>query len=136
MTETEVQIELSRYITREYKNCLFHNDFGSGTKLSYGQAKRQKAMNPIRGHPDMQILEPIGRWNGCFIELKKDGTKIYRRDGRMVADEHIREQADYIMELRRRGYWADFAIGLDQAKRIVDSYMKGKASEEWQNLDS
>lgn len=136
MTETEVQIELSRYITRNYKDALFHNDFGSGTKLSFSQAKRQKAMNPIRGHPDMQILEPIGIWNGCFIELKKDGTKIYRRDGRMVADEHIREQADYIMQLRRRGYWADFAIGLDQAKRIVDSYMKGKASEEWQNLDS
>ena len=136
MTETEVQIELSRYIARNYKNALFHNDFGSGTRLSFSQAKRQKMMNPIRGHPDMQILEPIGKWCGCFIELKKDRTKIYRKDGRLVANEHIREQADYIIELRRRGYWADFAIGLEQAKRIVDSYMKGKASEEWQNLDS
>lgn len=136
MTETEVQIELSRYISSHYKDALFHNDFGSGTKLSFSQAKRQRAMNPIRGFPDLQILEPIGKWSGCFIELKKDGEKIYRKDGRLVADQHIREQADYIIELRGRGYWADFAIGLEQAKRIVDSYMKGKASEKWANLDS
>lgn len=136
MTETEVQIELSRYIQSHYGQVLFHNDFGSGTKLTFSQAKRQRAMNPVRGFPDLQILEPIGKWNGCFLELKKAGTKILRKDGLLVADEHIREQADYIIELRRRGYWADFAIGLEQAKSLVEAYMKGRASEKWANLNS
>lgn len=60
---------------------------------------------------------------GLFIELKKDGTRIFKKDGTLVADEHIREQFDKLESLRRRGYCAEFACGLEEAKKLVDKYL-------------
>lgn len=129
MTEEEVQIRLSQHIAIRYPKALFHNDFGSGVKLGWTRAKRQKAMNIHRGFPDLQICEPIGKWNGCFLELKKDGVRIVKKDGKLVKDEHIQEQAEFIEKLRERGYYADFAIGLKDSIRKVDDYMNGRAKD-------
>lgn len=134
MTEEEVQIKLSQHIAEYYPNAVFHNDFGSGVKLGWTRAKRQKEMNIHRGFPDLQICEPIGKWNGFFLELKKDGIRIVKKDGTLVADEHVREQAEFIAKLRDRGYYADFAIGLNEAIRKVEDYMEGRAKDgEWTN---
>lgn len=66
---------------------------------------------------------------GLFIELKKDGTRIYKKDGTLVADQHIREQHTLLVELERRGYMARFAVGFDQAKQIIDEYLGGPVDE-------
>ena len=76
MTEEQIQIALARYITIKDQNVLFHNDFGSGTRLSMSQAKRQKAMNPKRGHPDFILYEPRNVFSGLAIELKRDNVKL------------------------------------------------------------
>ena len=66
-------------------------DFGSGIKLTMGQAVKQKRQNGgRRAWPDMFIAEPMprcvdGSWNheynGLFIELKKEGTRIKKKNG-------------------------------------------------------
>ena len=63
---------------------------------------------------------------GLMIELKKEGTRIFKKDGKLVSDEHIREQFDMLMDLRQRGYAAEFACGFDEAKKLIDDYMKGE----------
>ena len=63
---------------------------------------------------------------GLMIELKKEGTRIFKKDGTLVADEHIREQFDMLAELRNRGYAAEFACGFDEAKKLIDDYMEGR----------
>lgn len=35
------------------------------------------------------------------------------------------EQADCLYDLRKRGYCAEFAIGFDEAKQIIDKYLGG-----------
>jgi hypothetical protein len=60
---------------------------------------------------------------GLFIELKREGTRIFKKDGALVADEHIREQFDMLEQLRQRGYMAEFACGFDEAKKIIDEYL-------------
>lgn len=131
MTEGMIQEQVARYVAIQYPNTIFHSDYGSGAHLSKLQAIKQKRQNAGRkGFPDFQICEPIGKWNGLFIELKKDGTRIVKRNGELVANDHIKEQAKMIEDLRSRGYYADFAIGFDACKKIIDAYLGGKASVE------
>lgn len=140
MTELELQAQVADYIRLQYPTVIFHSDFGSGIKLTMGQAIKQKRLNGgRRSWPDMFIAEQsvrhedvsdhvIGEWNyaGLFIELKREGTRIFKKDGKLVADEHIREQFDMLSDLRARGYAAEFACGYEEAVALIDSYMRGK----------
>ena len=140
MTELVIQKHLADYLRLQYKDVLFHSDFGSGTKLTVGQAVRQKQLNGgIRGWPDLFIAEPkkviiskgehtrlVAGYHGLFIELKREGTRIFKKDGTLVSDEHIREQFDMLHDLRAKGYAAEFACGFDEAKKLIDDYMKGR----------
>lgn len=145
MTELELQAQVADYIRLRYPSVIFHSDFGSGIKLTMGQAIKQKRLNGgRRAWPDMFIAEPMARkidlskdspfdkatklvmYAGLFIELKREGTRIFKKDGKLVADEHIREQFDMLADLRQRGYAAEFGIGFEGAKKLIDDYMKGK----------
>lgn len=125
MTELELQAQVADYIRLQYPSVIFHSDFGSGIKLTMGQAIKQKRLNGgRRSWPDMFLAEPKGKYSGLFIELKKEGVRIYKKDGTLVSDEHIREQYDMLEQLRRRGYAANFACGFDEAKALIDRYMR------------
>lgn len=132
MTELELQMQVADYLRLQYPGILFHSDFGSGIKLTMGQAIKQKRLQGgRRSWPDMFIAEPRtvsdGRFSyskaGLFLELKRDGVRVFKKNGELVADEHIREQAAVLDELRERGYAAEFACGFDEAKEIIDGYL-------------
>lgn len=153
MTESDLQVQVAEYLTIQYPDVMFHSDFGSGIKLTPGQAVKQKRQNGgRRAWPDMFIAEPIfeeatgaeatQRWFkavlakneawmlphcGLFLELKKEGTRLKRKDGSW-ANEHIAEQSEALESLRQRGYCAEFAIGFDEAKKIIDEYLGGRNS--------
>lgn len=134
MKEEVIQQQLADYLRLQYPDVMFHSDFGSGTKLTMRQAVKQKRQNGgRRAWPDMFIAEPMprcvdGSWNheynGLFIELKKEGTRIKKKNGEW-ASEHIAEQYDVLDRLRFRGYKAEFAVGFDEAKDLIDAYLKG-----------
>lgn len=127
--ETREQIQVAEYLAKNYPDVQFHSDYGSGARLRPYQAKEQSELNAGRkSWPDMFIAEPVVRmnkpsYNGLFIEMKRTGTKIFTKKGTLVADEHIREQFDQLEELRLRGYAAEFACGVEEAKKIIDDYL-------------
>lgn len=126
MKESELQVAVARYIRIRYPEAIFHSDFGSGIKLTKGQAIKQKKQNGgIRGWPDLFIAEGRGKFRGLFIELKKDGTRLKKKNGEW-ASEHIAEQARILHALQDRGYKARFAVGFDEAKKIIDEYLGGE----------
>lgn len=149
-TESQVQIQVANYLVQNYPDVQFHSDFGSGCKLTKGQAIKQMKQNGGRkGWPDMFIAEPTDGMTGervveadhwlefghcgLFLELKKDGEKLLvgpraknrflSIDGKEYKTEHLKEQADVIYELNQRGYKAEFAVGFDEAKKIIDDYL-------------
>ena len=132
MTESELQQQVADYIRLRYPGVVFHSDYGSGVKLTARQAAIQKRQNGgHRGWPDMFIAEPAPRcidgswkyeWYGLFLELKKDGTRIKKRNGEW-ASKHIAEQAEVLDRLNFRGYKAEFAVGFEKAKKIIDCYL-------------
>lgn len=132
MTEAELQSNVALYIRRQYPNVMFHSDFGSGVKLSPWQARTQKLQNGgRRAWPDMFIAEPSPRcidgswdyeWHGLFIELKKEGTRLKKKNGEW-ASSHIEEQYDVLDRLEFIGYKAVFAVGFEEAINIIDKYL-------------
>lgn len=129
MTELELQMQVADYLRLQYPDVLFHSDFGSGIKLTKGQAVKQKRLQGgRRAWPDMFVAEvrSLGDkyYHGLFIELKKGGTRIFKKNGTLVSDAHICEQFDMLEQLRQRGYVAEFACGFDEAKKIIDGYLR------------
>lgn len=129
-SEAVLHQQVVNYLKLQYPNVLFRTDFAAGIKMTPGQAVKHKKLQAGRAWPDLFIAEPAYKtfkydWCGLFIELKKEGTKIYRRDGELVANEHIREQAEVLDRLQQLGYKAEFACGFEEAKQIIDEYLGG-----------
>lgn len=155
-SETNLQIQVADYLRLQYPNMLFHSDYGSGINLTIGQAVIQKRLNGgRRAWPDMFIARhkmlPVANeyapngydvrcFGGLFLEIKKDGTKLKReKDCKNILkgdtklrkagdwwDKHIEEQAEKLEQLRDEGYKAEFAVGFEEAKQIIDEYLGGK----------
>lgn len=136
-SEHDLYTMLADYLRHNYKDIIWRFDLAADLKLTIGQARKHKRLQQHRGYPDLFIAEPKkfyarnGNGNkqlatvisGLYLEIKKAGTRIYKKDGTLVADEHIREQFDVLEQLRKRGYMAEFACGFDEAKKIIDGYL-------------
>ncbi len=121
MKEENLQIAVCDYIRAQYPNVIFNSDL-SGIKLTMGQAVKAKRLRSSKGFPDLVIYEPRGDHKALFIELKREGEKICKKDGELKTD-HLKEQSMLMEELRKRGYYCVFAIGFDQAKMYIDNYL-------------
>ena len=135
MSEHELYVLIADYLRLQYPDIIYRFDLAADLKLSIGQAKKHKRLQRFRGYPDLFIAKPKLQQSkdgmpvythGLFLEIKKEGTKILKKDGSYVADKHIREQAKMLQALERRGYRAMFAVGFEQAKQIIDEYIGRK----------
>ena len=148
-SEHDLYTMLADYLRYNYKDIIWRFDLAADLKLTIGQARKHKRLQQHRGYPDLFIAEPrevkterqvikpkdgsaiieaylIKKKHGLYLEIKKAGTRIYKKDGTLVADKHIREQFDLLEQLRHKGYVAEFACGFDEAKEIIDRYLGGK----------
>jgi hypothetical protein len=129
--ETESQKALCRYVSLKYPDAIFNCDC-SGLNLSKAQAGQAKVMRSDKGFPDFVLYEPRNIYHGLFIEIKKEGTKLYHSsnidsEGKAIwEDDHITNQQVMLEKLRKKGYDACFGIGLSQCIRFVDAYMEIK----------
>ena len=113
--------QVAAYLRAQYPKVIFHFDL-AGLNLSRAQAGMMKAIQGGRGFPDLFIAQPKLASAGLFLELKKEGTKLFKLNGDYVS-EHIAEQAMTIANLKAMGYTAWFAIGLDDAMKKINTYL-------------
>lgn len=90
------------------------------------EEERKEVEEKLGGLDGIACAKFLHSYYGLFIELKREGTRIFKKDGTLVSDSHIREQYDMLEQLRKRGYAAEFAIGFEGAKKLIDDYMKGR----------
>ena len=135
--EELLHLKVCDYLRKNYPDVLFRTDFSSGMKMSPGQAAKHKKFQKSRAWPDLFIAKPerdVFRcsysghkyykfFGGLFLELKAEGTKLYKKNGEMVANKHYKEQAEMLKKLRSNGYAADFVVGYDQAIQIITNYL-------------
>ena len=133
--EETLHLKICDYLRKNYPNVLFRTDFSSGMKMSPWQAAKHKKFQKSRAWPDLFIAEsgvvkfkegPLIvnlRKNGMFLELKADGVKLYKKDGKLRKNKHIEEQAEMLEKLRNGNYYAEFAIGYEDAIKQIHEYL-------------
>ena len=121
-TEEQTHIAICKYMKLQYPNVLFSSE-SSGLRVTISQAKRLKAMRSCSGLPDIMIFEPRKSYYGLFLEVKKEGSVVFKKDGSIRSDKHLKEQEEILFQLQQKGYFAQFVIGFDEAKSIIDYYL-------------
>lgn len=121
-TELQLHTQICEYVRLQYPKAVFNSDLAGSMKLSINQAKTISKLRSGRGFPDLVIYERRGKWSGLFLELKREGTKLFNSRGE-YANQHLIEQAEMLQLLRHRGFMCWFAIGFDDAKQKIDIYL-------------
>lgn len=124
--ESELRRTLARWLQYQYPNVIYRFDLAADLKLTVGQARKHKELHPHRGYPDLFIAEPRGGYHGMYVELKADGKSPYKRNDELREQLHIQEQANVILKLLRKGYFATFATGFEECKGLIESYLENK----------
>ena len=92
-------------------------------KLTIGQSVKATKMRSSRGLPDFTAYEPKDKYCGFVLELKRKGVTIFKQDGNLVSDKHIQEQYVILQRLQVKGYYAEFAIGIEDEMNQFNKYM-------------
>jgi hypothetical protein len=122
--EYQLSKQIAYYLRAQYPKVLFHFDL-TGANLSLAAAGKNKALQHSRGWPDLFIAEARGGRHGLFIEIKTEGTKLYKRNGEPI-NEHIKEQLHCLLLLDINKYTIAFGIGFDNCKKIIDDYLNNR----------
>lgn len=139
-SEHNLYEQIARYLQLQYPDVIYRFDIAADLKLTMGQAAKHKKLHPERGYPDLFIAKPkdvkiitkldggynyveIKTMGGLYIEIKKDGEKLTKKDGSWRTP-HIAEQAEALEKLRARGYKAEFGVGFSECKQIIDKYLR------------
>lgn len=123
MTEAALHQNICDYLHYQHRGVLFRTDFAAGIKMTIGQAAKHKRLQHSRAFPDLQIVKACRGYHGCFIELKREGSGTFLKDGSLSRNPHVQEQAQMLVQLNTEGYYAVFAEGWEQAKMVVDGYL-------------
>lgn len=118
--EDSLQIAVCQYLSFAYPRVIFTSD-ASGLRLNMGQAIKMKRMRSQDAIPDLIIDEPNANYHGLRLELKAKSP--FKLDGTLKKDVHLEDQQKTIDKLRAKGYWAQFATGFDECKKVIDWYM-------------
>lgn len=125
MKEQDVYNQLSQWLKYQHPNLIWRWDFAAGQKMSVGMAMRMKKMQCGVAYPDLFIARARGGYMGLYIEVKMDGYDLFqKRNCLAFVSKHVEEQHDCIIRLRSEGYWADFGIGFEGCKKIIEDYLK------------
>tara|TARA_R110000772_G_scaffold27364_1_gene69689 strand:+ start:895 stop:1275 length:381 start_codon:yes stop_codon:yes gene_type:complete len=120
--EYDLQVQVCKYMDMQYRGSLYMSDTVASLKLTMGQAMRNKKIQKDGFKtPDLIIFEPRGKHHGLFIELKIKSP--FKKNGELLKSDHLEGQQNTINDLNERGYYATFATGFDETKKIIDKYM-------------
>lgn len=138
-SEHRLYEQIARYLQLQYPSVIYRFDVGSDLKLTPSQAAKHKRLHPERGYPDLYIAESSENinskdWNGIvrewgfyfglYLEIKTESNSPYKKDGTLKKDQHLEEQARMLEKLRARGYKAEFGVGFEGCKKIIDEYLR------------
>lgn len=121
--EERMQIQVCNFLKRGYPHVIFTCDLSSGMKLTIGQAVKASKMRSGSGLPDLMIFEARGKYFGLMLELKRQGTNVFKKDGTIKSDQHLQKQNAILERLREKGYKAEFVEGIEDTVTEINYYM-------------
>ena len=125
MTEKEISLAIAAYLKRKYPHLLYRFDLAADLKLTMGQAVQNKRLQmQDRGYPDLFIAEPKKGFHGLYVEIKKSGDEVFKKNGGMRGNKHIMEQWSMLYRLKQKGYRVEWGLGFQDAIKKIDNYLK------------
>lgn len=132
-SEEALYEQLARYLNLKHSDVPYHFDLSGLWTPSHRLRNLYGRLN-ARAWPDLFIAKPVYDpiagpeypYCGLFVELKREGTRLKKKNGEW-ASEHIAEQAAVLNKLADEGYVAQFAVGFDEAVQLIESYLAGGA---------
>lgn len=111
--ETILQINLVSWLSHNYPD-IAEDVFSTSNerKCSVQQGRIFKRMGVKRGVSDLMIAVPMNGYHGLFLELKEANGKLSK------------EQKEFIERMTARGYKATWALGLENAKKVIVEYLQ------------
>lgn len=122
MNENQLMEQLAQWLNLTYPKLLYHFDL-SGMFTSSHKARNLYGRLNARGWPDLLIYEARSGFVGLALELKRQGTVIYKKNGSLRASVHLTEQQAMLDELSKRGWSAHFGVGFDETTALIHTYM-------------
>jgi len=98
--EYNLSLKISSYLKYQHPKLVFKfsNDDGNLTMM---QAVRRKKVNPFSGFPDFQLFKKNKSYAGLLIELKRDKSQVYKKNGEYKKNEHLKKQVAMHEKLRK-----------------------------------
>ena len=126
--ERRIQLQVCDWLKSTYPDLIFMCDMASGMRLSIGQAMVGKRMRSSKALPDLYIFHRGFESNYCglVLELKKDFSSVYKKNGELRTIKHIKEQATILEKFRNNGFVAQFITSLEQEKELINNYICSK----------
>ncbi len=132
--EARLSEKVSEFLQKQYPKVIYRFDIAD-LKLTMPQAVRNKKLQGDRkGYPDLFIAKPSKGFHGLYIELKKDKSEVFKKDGtyrvkwvyknKVKQYDHIQEQVKMHERLRAEGYHVVWGFGLDDTIEKIRDYMK------------
>jgi hypothetical protein len=123
MLEKDLHKLVAKYLKVKHPKVIFRTDFAAGMKMSMFMARKHNALQSSRAYPDLFIAESRKGFSGLFIEIKREDTVVFKKDGTIRKNEHLIEQHEMLKELELRNYKAVFGIGYENITKIIDEYL-------------
>lgn len=124
--ESKEQGSIAGYLKKYHPDIMFQTTTPEGKKELW-QQNQIKKNNSHSGYPDTNILAARAGYNGLMIENKALGTKIFQiRQPNRFASEHLANQYNTHLKLRKQGFAVYFAVGVTDAVKILEAYLSGQ----------
>ena len=133
--EALLYFRISQFMKRHYPNVIYRFDVEAGLHARIRGEKSKPMVTLLKqlvgrlkwsyghekGYPDLFIAHPANGRGGLYLELKREGARIHKKNGDFVS-EHVERQALYLERLRDAGYGAFFAVG-DEVFNVLEDYL-------------
>ena len=122
--EQSHQLEFCKWIKNTYPEIRFRSDMQAGQKRSGYMQNLVDILDPFSGWPDVSIWVNRGNYCGLMIEMKRENSGAILKDGSLSKGKHVQNQHQVHEFLRGLGWKVEIAEGCEEAKKVLDSYLK------------
>lgn len=122
-TEWQEQLAFCKWLKMQYPQVRFRSDIQSAGKLSPAMQNIKLILDPFRGWPDITIYLKRGEFCGLMIEMKRENSGLYLKDGSLSNSKHVQEQYEMHEFLRENAWQVVFAEGMDEAILVFKNYL-------------
>lgn len=129
--ESRISESIGQFLKIQYPNIKYRFDIAD-LQLTMPQAMRNKKLQMNdRGYPDLFIAKASKGYHGLYIELKKDKSEVFLKDGvtlkkrvnKKTGKCHNQEQFKMLQELNQEGYLAIYGFGFDDTIKKIRNYL-------------